>query len=121
MVIGMLQVSDLHSIHYSMYGNPDGKPVLFVHGGPGGGTDPAMARYFDPAYYQIVLVDQRGCGKSVPFASVEDNCTPALVTDFEKLRAELGVDKWLVFGGSWGSTLSLAYAVRRMFFDYRLH
>lgn len=108
---GMLQVSDRHSIYYSVHGNPNGKPALFVHGGPGGGTDPSHARYFDPAKYKVVLVDQRGCGKSLPFADLEDNNTPALVEDFEKVRTKLGIDKWLVFGGSWGSTLGLAYSV----------
>lgn len=108
---GMLKVSELHSISYSIYGNPNGKPVLFVHGGPGGGTDPAMARYFDPKVYKIILVDQRGCGDSTPFANLEENTTYDSVRDFEKLRVKLGIDKWQVFGGSWGSTLSLAYAM----------
>lgn len=108
---GMLQVSEIHSIAYSIYGNPKGKPVIFVHGGPGGGTDPVMARYFDPAVYKIILVDQRGCGDSVPFADLRENTTYDSVRDFEKLRIKLGIDKWQVFGGSWGSTLALAYAV----------
>ena len=106
-----LQVSDIHTIAYTQYGNPKGKPVLFVHGGPGGGTDPAMARFFDPAVYRIILVDQRGCGDSTPFADLRDNTTYDSVRDFEKLRIKLGIEKWQVFGGSWGSTLSLAYAV----------
>lgn len=106
-----LKVSPVHTIAYSQYGNPNGKPVLFVHGGPGGGTDPAMARFFDPKAYRIILVDQRGCGESTPFASLEDNTTYDSVRDFEQLRRALGVDRWQVFGGSWGSTLSLAYAV----------
>jgi alpha/beta hydrolase fold len=109
---GMLKVSDRHSIYYHVYGNPKGKNALFVHGGPGGGTDAAMARYFDPQIYRVILVDQRGCGKSLPFADLEDNNTQALISDFEKIRVKLEVDTWLVFGGSWGSTLSLAYAVR---------
>ncbi len=108
---GMLRVSDIHRISYSLYGNPNGKPVLFVHGGPGGGTDPAMARYFDPKVYKVVLVDQRGCGDSTPFADLRDNTTYDSVRDFEKLRVKLGIKKWQVFGGSWGSTLALAYAV----------
>jgi proline iminopeptidase len=108
---GMMRVSDIHSIAYTLYGNPEGKPVLFVHGGPGGGTDPAMARYFDPAVYKIVLVDQRGCGDSTPFAELRENTTYDSISDFEKLRQKLGVKKWQVFGGSWGSTLALAYAV----------
>jgi len=108
---GLLKVSDVHSIAYSVYGNPDGKPVLIVHGGPGGGTTPEMARYFDPTKYMVVLVDQRGCGDSVPFADLTDNTTYDSVRDFEKIRTMLGIDRWMVFGGSWGSTLSLVYAM----------
>lgn len=108
---GKLKVSDVHTIAYSVYGNPKGKPVLFVHGGPGGGTDPACARFFDPKAYRIVLVDQRGCGDSTPFADLTDNTTYDSVRDFEKIRKHLGINKWQVFGGSWGSTLSIAYAV----------
>ena len=100
--LGHLKVSDIHSIYYAEYGNPKGKPVLFVHGGPGGGTEPAMARYFDPKVYRVILVDQRGCGKSTPFAELRENTTPDLVNDFEKLRVKLGIEKWQVFGGSWG-------------------
>jgi proline iminopeptidase len=107
----MVKVSDVHTIYYAVYGNPNGKPVLFIHGGPGGGTDPAMARYFDPAVYKIVLVDQRGCGKSTPFANLEDNTTYDLIRDFELIREKLGIKKWQLFGGSWGSCLSLAYAI----------
>jgi proline iminopeptidase len=110
-----LKVSDIHTISYTLYGNPNGKPVLVVHGGPGGGTNPDMARYFDPKIYKIILVDQRGCGESTPFANLIDNTTYDSVRDFEKLRKKLGVEKWQVFGGSWGSTLSLAYAVRLFF------
>lgn len=109
--IGSLKVSDIHTIAYTIYGNPNGKPVLFVHGGPGGGTDPAMARFFDPKYYKIILVDQRGCGDSTPFADLRDNTTYDSVRDFEKLREKLKIEKWQIFGGSWGSTLALAYAV----------
>jgi hypothetical protein len=108
---GFIKVNDVHSIHYEEYGNPRGKPVLFVHGGPGGGTVPAMARFFDPAAYRIILVDQRGCGKSVPFADLTNNTTYDSVRDFELVRKHLGINKWQVFGGSWGSTLGLAYAV----------
>ena len=108
---GMLAVSDLHSIKWFEYGTPAGKPVLFVHGGPGGGTAPMNARYFDPNKYRIVLVDQRGCGKSTPFAELEENTTWDLVADFEKVRQMLGIERWQVFGGSWGSTLALAYAI----------
>ena len=108
---GILQVSPLHKIAFSVYGNPSGKAVLFVHGGPGGGTDPSMARFFDPQAYRIILVDQRGCGKSTPFAELQENSTYDSVRDFEKLRQYLGISKWQVFGGSWGSTLALAYSI----------
>ncbi|MFO0635423.1 MAG: prolyl aminopeptidase [Nannocystaceae bacterium] len=107
---GMLQVSDIHSIYYEQSGNPRGKPVVFLHGGPGGGTDPKQRRFFDPSVYRIVLFDQRGCGKSRPHAELTDNTTWHLVADMEALRERLGIDKWQVFGGSWGSTLALAYA-----------
>ena len=107
---GNIKVSDVHTLAFTVYGNPAGKPVLFVHGGPGGGTTPAMARFFNPAKYKIVLVDQRGCGDSTPFANLEDNTTWDSVADFEKIRELLQIEKWQVFGGSWGSTLSLAYA-----------
>ena len=107
---GMLKVSDLHTIYWEQSGNPRGKPVVFVHGGPGGGTDPKQRRFFDPNAYRIVLFDQRGCGKSTPHASLVDNTTWALVSDMEKLREHLAIPKWQVFGGSWGSTLALAYA-----------
>jgi hypothetical protein len=117
---GHLEVSDIHSIYFAQYGNPEGKPVVFVHGGPGGGTAPLMARYFDPKVYRIILVDQRGCGLSTPFADLRDNTTWDLVEDFEKLRKRLGIDKWQVFGGSWGSTLSLSYAVSS-FINFHIH
>ena len=107
---GRLKVSDLHEVYYEVSGNPDGKPAIFVHGGPGGGTDPKQRRFFDPAAYRIVLFDQRGCGRSTPHANLEDNTTWHLVDDMERLREHLGVDRWQVFGGSWGSTLALAYA-----------
>jgi len=109
---GMLQVSEQHRIHYEQCGNPEGKPAVFVHGGPGGGTDPSQRRFWDPAVYRIVLFDQRGCGQSTPYASLEHNTTWDLVADMEKLRAHLGIEAWQLFGGSWGSTLSLAYAQR---------
>ena len=108
--ISSLQVSDIHTIYFEQSGNPNGQPVVFVHGGPGGGTNPSFRQFFDPKHYRIILFDQRGCGKSTPFASLEDNTTWHLVDDMEKLRTHLGIDKWMVFGGSWGSTLSLAYA-----------
>ncbi len=105
-----LRVDDLHELYYEQYGNPQGKPALFVHGGPGGGTTPAQARFWDPARYRIVLFDQRGCGKSTPHACLERNTTWDLVADMERLRMHLGIERWQVFGGSWGSTLALAYA-----------
>ena len=107
---GSLKVSELHTLYYEQSGNPQGKPVVFLHGGPGGGTNPKCRRFFDPAVYRIVLFDQRGCGRSTPHAELRDNTTWDLVADIERLREHLGVDRWLVFGGSWGSTLSLAYA-----------
>ena len=107
---GRLRVSLVHELYFEQSGNPDGKPVVFLHGGPGFGTEPSHRRFFDPKAYRIVLVDQRGCGKSTPHASLEDNTTWHLVEDLEKLRAHLGIDRWQVFGGSWGSTLALAYA-----------
>jgi proline iminopeptidase len=107
---GMLRVSPVHEIYYEQSGNPSGKPVVFLHGGPGGGTDPKMRRFFDPARYRIVLFDQRGCGRSKPSASLEDNTTWHLVADIEAIREKLHIDRWQVFGGSWGSTLALAYA-----------
>ena len=107
---GMLKVSALHTLYYEQSGNPNGKPVVFLHGGPGGGTNAKCRRFFDPAVYRIVLFDQRGCGKSTPHAELTDNTTPHLVEDIERLRTHLGVDRFLLFGGSWGSTLALAYA-----------
>ena len=106
-----MKVSDLHTVAYWTYGNPKGLPVVFIHGGPGGGTTPECARYFDPKAFFIVLVDQRGCGMSTPMYELRENTTPHLIEDFEKIREHLGISKWLVFGGSWGSTLSLAYAI----------
>jgi len=107
---GFLKVSELHEIYFEESGNPRGKPAVFLHGGPGGGTEAKMRRFFNPRRYRIVLFDQRGCGKSRPNASLFENTTWDLVADMEKLRAHLGLDRWLVFGGSWGSTLALAYA-----------
>ena len=107
---GRLRVSEVHELYFEECGNPDGKAVVFLHGGPGFGTDPSHRRFFDPAAYRIVLFDQRGCGKSTPHASLVDNTTWHLVEDMEKLRAHLGIERWQVFGGSWGSTLALAYA-----------
>jgi proline iminopeptidase len=107
---GRLKVSNLHEIYFEESGNPKGQPVVFVHGGPGGGTSPKNRRYFDPDKYRIILFDQRGCGQSTPHAELKENTTWDLVADIEKLRTHLKIDKWHVFGGSWGSTLSLAYA-----------
>ncbi|MCG3173564.1 MAG: Proline iminopeptidase [Myxococcota bacterium] len=109
---GMLDVGDGHSIYYEECGDPHGIPVVFIHGGPGGGTSEKDRRYFDPARYRAILFHQRGCGKSTPFASLENNTTWKLVEDIEKLRGLLGVERWVVFGGSWGSTLSLTYAIQ---------
>ena len=107
---GRLQVSPVHNLHYELCGNPEGVPVVFLHGGPGGGIVSEYRRYFDPAAYRVVLFDQRGSGQSTPHAELEGNTTWDLVEDIEGLRAHLGVDTWHVFGGSWGSTLALAYA-----------
>lgn len=107
---GRLHVSDLHEIYFEESGNPNGDPVVFVHGGPGGGSSPKNRRYFNPGHYRIILFDQRGCGQSKPHAELRENTTWDLVEDMEKLREHLNIDRWHVFGGSWGSTLSLAYA-----------
>ena len=106
-----LQVSAVHSLYYEECGNPKGKPVIFVHGGPGGGAGPQDRRFFNPKKYRIILMDQRGAGKSEPAASLEENTTWHLVEDIERLREKLQIEKWQVFGGSWGSTLALAYAI----------
>ena len=107
---GTLQVDAIHEIYFEQFGNPNGKPVVFVHGGPGGGCTRIQARFWDPEHYRMVLFDQRGCGKSKPHACLQDNTTWHLVSDMEALREHLEIDRWQVFGGSWGSTLSLAYA-----------
>jgi proline iminopeptidase len=107
---GWLDVGDGHEIYFEESGKPDGKPCVFVHGGPGGGSSPEARQFFDPERYRIVVFDQRGCGQSRPHASLEANTTWHLVADMETLRRELGINRWLVFGGSWGSTLALAYA-----------
>ena len=109
---GRLRVSEVHELYFEESGNPKGKPVVFLHGGPGGGTEPKYRRFFDPGAYRIVLFDQRGCGLSTPHASLVDNTTWHLVADIETLRTHLGIERWAVFGGSWGSTLALAYAER---------
>lgn len=111
---GHLDVGDGQQVYWELSGNPDGKPVVFLHGGPGGGTDPAYRQFFDPAAYRIVLFDQRGCGRSTPHvadgADLSVNTTDRLLADIEMLRDHLDVERWQVFGGSWGSTLALAYA-----------
>ena len=107
---GTLQVDARHHLYYEQVGNPNGKPVVILHGGPGGGCGPKMRRFHDPKHYRIVLFDQRGAGRSVPHADLVDNTTWDLVADIERLRTHLGIERWQVFGGSWGSTLALAYA-----------
>ena len=106
---GQLALDSLHTMVWEESGNPDGLPVLFLHGGPGSGCSPLHRQFFDPAYYRIVLFDQRGAGKSTPLGETRNNTTPLLIDDIERLRALLGIERWLVFGGSWGSTLALAY------------
>ncbi|MEZ5526050.1 MAG: prolyl aminopeptidase [Gammaproteobacteria bacterium] len=105
-----LRVSDLHDLYLEESGNPEGIPALFVHGGPGGGTDSSSRRFFDPERYRIIVFDQRGAGRSTPHAELEDNHTMALVSDMEAIREFLKIERWMLFGGSWGSTLSLVYA-----------
>lgn len=107
---GMLDVSDGHTIYWERVGTPGGKPAVFLHGGPGAGCSPGQRRQFDPALYDVLLFDQRGCGRSTPFASLDHNTTWHIVSDMEHLREMCGHEKWLVFGGSWGSTLALSYA-----------
>ncbi|MGB5711604.1 MAG: prolyl aminopeptidase, partial [Waterburya sp.] len=107
---GKLKVSALHTIHYEESGNPEGKPVIFLHGGPGGGISSIYRQYFDPQLWRIIIFDQRGCGQSTPYAELKENTTWDLVRDIEQLREHLDVVKWVVFGGSWGSTLALAYS-----------
>ncbi|MFQ5437546.1 MAG: prolyl aminopeptidase [Paracoccaceae bacterium] len=106
----LLAVSGGHEIYVEQSGNPDGQPVVVLHGGPGGGCSPAMRRFFDPFLYRVVLFDQRGCGRSRPNACVEENTTWHLVSDIERIRRDLCIDRWIVFGGSWGATLALVYA-----------
>ncbi|HTS53625.1 MAG TPA: prolyl aminopeptidase [Burkholderiales bacterium] len=110
---GWLEAGDGHRVWHEQSGNPRGAPVVFLHGGPGSSTNPDHRRFFDPAFYRIVLVDQRGCGRSTPSGEVGANTTAHLVDDLERVRLELGVERWLLFGGSWGSTLALAYAQMR--------
>ena len=107
-----IEVSAKHKIYVEESGNPNGKPVIFLHGGPGGGIEPIYRQYFNPKIWRIIIFDQRGCGKSIPHADLEENTTWDLVSDIEKIRTYLCIDKWVVFGGSWGSTLSLSYAIK---------
>jgi proline iminopeptidase len=107
---GILDLDGRHRMYWEQSGNPRGVPVLFLHGGPGAGAGPAHRRFFDPKHYRIVIFDQRGAGRSKPLGEIIDNTTPHLIADIERLRERLGIDRWHVFGGSWGSTLSLAYA-----------
>ncbi|MQP67026.1 prolyl aminopeptidase [Niveispirillum sp. SYP-B3756] len=107
---GRLKVDDLHTLYWEQSGNPEGVPVLFLHGGPGAGASPTHRRFFDPTHYRIIILDQRGAGRSTPLGELQDNDIPHLVADLEQLREMLGIQRWLVFGGSWGSTLSIAYA-----------
>ncbi|WP_293144709.1 MULTISPECIES: prolyl aminopeptidase [unclassified Microcoleus] len=107
---GKLKVSDIHTIHFEESGNPEGKPIVLLHGGPGGGCPPFYRQYFNPEKWRLVMFDQRGCGQSKPHAELQENTTWDLVNDIEKLREYLNIQQWVVFGGSWGSTLSLAYS-----------
>lgn len=109
---GYLKVTDSHEIYYEQCGDPQGQPVIFLHGGPGSGCNPSQRRFFDPKHYRIILLDQRGCGRSKPLGCTSHNTTSDLVADIEALRTHLNINKWLVFGGSWGSTLALAYAIK---------
>ncbi|MBP6355563.1 MAG: alpha/beta fold hydrolase, partial [Nitrosomonas sp.] len=106
---GLLTLDSLHTMYWEESGNPSGIPVVFLHGGPGAGSTAAHRRFFDPTSYRIVIYDQRGAGRSTPLGEIRDNTTPHLIHDLESLRQHLGIDQWLVFGGSWGSTLALAY------------
>ena len=107
-----LSVSDKHTIFVEESGNPKGKPVIFLHGGPGGGIEPIYRQYFNPKKWRIIIFDQRGCGKSIPHAELDENTTWHLVEDIESIRKYLKIDKWVVFGGSWGSTLALTYSIK---------
>jgi proline iminopeptidase len=108
---GQLTLDDVHTMYYEQSGNPNGVPVLFLHGGPGSGASPSHRQFFDPAFYRIVIFDQRGAGRSTPLGELRNNTTPLLIADIERLREQLGIHRWIVFGGSWGSTLALAYAI----------
>ena len=110
-ITGMLDLDGVHTMYWEECGNRNGVPVVFLHGGPGAGSAPAHRRFFDPAYYRIVVFDQRGAGRSRPLGEISANTTPLLIEDMERLRRHLGIGRWLVFGGSWGSTLAIAYAI----------
>jgi proline iminopeptidase len=107
---GTLALDDIHTMYFEQSGNPNGVPVLFLHGGPGSGASASHRQFFDPAFYRIVIFDQRGAGRSTPLGETRNNTTPLLIEDIERLRTKLGIARWVVFGGSWGSTLALAYA-----------
>ena len=107
---GMLALDGLHHMYWEASGNPNGRPVVFLHGGPGAGASPAHRRFFDPRHYRIIIFYQRGAGRSTPLGAITDNTTPHLIADMETLRKHLNIERWLVFGGSWGSTLAIAYA-----------
>ncbi len=107
---GMMDTAGVHQVYWEQSGNPTGVPVVFLHGGPGGAAGPTHRRFYDPDHYRIVVFDQRGCGRSTPVADLTDNTTPDLIADMEQLREQLGIERWIVFGGSWGSTLAMAYA-----------
>ena len=109
---GFLEVDDIHTLYWEQCGNPDGVPILFLHGGPGSGSSPFHRRFYDPEHYRIIIFDQRGAGRSSPHASIENNTRDNLVNDIEMLRKHLNIDKWHVCGGSWGSTLALSYAIK---------
>lgn len=106
----MLCVGDGHTLYLEQSGNPDGIPVIVLHGGPGGGCSPAMGQFFNPDLYRVILFDQRGCGRSTPYASVENNTTWHLIADIERIRTHLNIERWMMFGGSWGAALGLLYA-----------
>ena len=108
---GMFELDDLHTMYWEESGSPNGTPVLFLHGGPGGGASPRARQFFDPWHYRIVVFDQRGAGRSTPLGETRQNTTQLLIDDIERLRVSLGIERWLVFGGSWGSTLALAYGI----------
>ena len=108
----ILACGDIHNIYFEESGNPNGHPIIFLHGGPGGGCGAKQRRFFDPKYYRIILFDQRGCGKSTPLGEIKENTTKDLINDIETIRKHLQIEKWILFGGSWGSTLALAYGVK---------